>query len=168
MAYGTTTDAQAYWTARGYDGTPTDAGLEIASAFVDGLGWRMAASGVPVSRFPGKPASAAQEREWPRTGAADFYGNDLPDDTVPGAIERATYEAAWHESQNPGTLNLAIRSDERVVREKFGDIEFQYAESGTAGGGIAPTAPVIPAVLTILAPVLSGGSNPYGITGVVA
>jgi len=40
MAYGSIIDAQAHWTAKGYAGTPTDARLAVASAFVDGLGWR--------------------------------------------------------------------------------------------------------------------------------
>lgn len=169
MAYGNTTDGQAHWTARGYTGTLTDAQLEVASAFVDGLGWRMTKAGVPVSRFPGRPAVAGQDREWPRVGAVDSYGNALADDEVPGVVERATYEAAYYEAQNAGALNAAIRSDERVVREKFGPVEFQYAEpQGGQMVGVAPSTPVIPAVLSILAPVLTGGANPYGITGVVA
>lgn len=168
MAYGNTTDAQAFWTARGYSGTPTAALLEVASAFVDGLGWRMTPAGVPASRFPGIPTDPAQTEQWPRTGAVDVYGRDLASDAVPDAVVRATYEAAHYEADNPGALNAAIRSDERVVREKFGSVEFQYADGGMQMAGIAPTTPVIPAVMSILAPVLSGGGNPYGITGIVA
>lgn len=167
MAYGSTAEAQAHWTARGYDGAPTDALLEVASAFVDGLGWRVTSAGVPVSRFPGVPTDPDQAAQWPRTGATNVYGVDLASDTVPGPVLRATFEAAYYEASNPGALNAAIRSDERVVREKFGPVEFQYAEDD-AGSGIAPTTPIIPAVMTLLAPVLTGGANPYGITGIVA
>jgi hypothetical protein len=170
MSYGSNADMQAFWVSHGRSapaGADLDALRAIASVFVDGLGWRMAASGVPVSRFPGAPTSATQEDQWPRTGAKDIYGNSLADDAVPGAVERATYEAAWYEANNAGALNEAIRSDERIVREKFGSIEFQYADP-TGGPGMAPTTPIIPAILTFLAPVLTGGTNPYGITGVVA
>lgn len=169
MAYGNTTDAQAFWTARGYSGTPTDALLAKASVFVDGLGWRMTRAGVPVSRFPGKPTAADQTDQWPRTGATDVYGRALASNAVPQAVINATYEAAHYEHQNAGALNAAIRADQRVVREKFDVVEFHYAEpQGAQMVGMAPTTAVIPAVLTILAPVLTGGSNPYGITGVVA
>lgn len=168
MAYGNTTDGAAYWTARGYSGTLTDALLEKASVFVDGLGWRMAGSGVPVSRFPGKPSSPSQVLQWPRTGAKDIYGNEIADDAVPGPVERATYEAAYYESQSAGALNAAVRADQRIVREKFDVIEFQYAEGQAPGAGVAGSAPVIPAVMAVLAPVLTGGGNPYGITGLVA
>lgn len=167
MAYGDTTGAAAYWALMGYTGAPTNSALELATRFVDGLGWRMTAHGVPVSRFPGVPSVAGQDHEWPRTGAEDVYGNALADDQVPGAVIRATYEAAYHETQTPGILNEVVRADQAVVREKFDSIEFQYATpSGSAG--ITASAPIVPAIMAALAPVLTGGSNPYGITGVVA
>lgn len=167
MAYGTTTDAQTYWTAQGYSGAPTDALLSVASVFVDSLGWRMTSAGTMVSRYPGQPASASQVNAWPRSGATDIYGNAIAGNVVPGAVERATYEAAYYELQNPGALNAAIRSDERVVQEKVGPLSVTYAEpKGEIGMDIIR--PIIPAVMTLLAPVLTGGSNPYGITGVVA
>jgi len=168
MAYGSIIDAQAHWTAKGYAGTPTDARLAVASAFVDGLGWRMAGK-VAVSRFPGIPTDPDQEEQWPRVGASDIYGRDLASDAVPGVILRATYEAAFYELTNPGGLNQAVLSDERVVREKFGSVEFQYAD-GTKGlmAGLTTSTPIIPVVMSMLAPVMAGGSNPYGITGIVA
>lgn len=170
MGYGTDEAMATYWASKGYDvaGITPAVLREIASAFVDGLGWRMAGK-VAVPRFPGIPTAAGQEREWPRTGATDIYGRALDASTVPGAVERATYEAAFYEAVNPGALNEAVRSDERVVREKFGPVEFQYAEPGaTKGAGLAESSPVIPAVMAILAPIMAGGSNPYGITGIVA
>lgn len=168
MAYGSVAEAQEYWSAKDYTGAPTAALLSIGSTFVDGLGWRMNGK-VAVSRFPGIPTGVDQDNEWPRTGAADIYGRELTSDVVPGAVLRATYEAAFYEASNPGALNEAIRADERVVREKFDSIEFQYASPSEGQSvGLAPATPLIPAILTILAPVLSGGSNPYGISGLVA
>lgn len=169
MPYGSTSACQAYWASKGYSGVPTDALLEAASVFVDGLGWRMTAHGVPVNRFPGQPASATQERSWPRTGATDAYGNAFDAGAVPLAIEHATYEAAHYESTKSGALNKAQRPDQRVTRKKIDVIEFQYADTqSNSASGISTTVPVIPAVMTLLAPLLSGGENPYGITGVVA
>ena len=168
MPYGNLTDGQAYWDVRDYEGTLTPELLEVASTFVDGLGWRMTRAGVPVSRFPGKPTSPTQDLQWPRSGAVDVYGREIADDVVPSAVERAVYEAARYEAQNEGALNAAIRADQRVVRERFDVVEFQYAEpSGSQMVGVASTTPVIPAVMALLSPVLTGGSNAYGITGVV-
>lgn len=168
MAYGNTTDAQAYWTARGYTGTPTAALLAVASTYVDALGWRQSRSGVLVSRFPGIPASASQVDQWPREGAVDAYGRDIASDTVPPAVLNATYEAAYYESQNAGALNTTVRADQRVIRERVDVIDVQYSEAESVSQGAAGSLPVIPAVMALLAPVLTGGSNPYGITGIVA
>lgn len=167
MAYGSTTDAQAHWTAKGYAGTPTDALLAVASGFVDGLGWRMAGK-VAVSRFPGIPTDPDQEDQWPRTGASDIYGRELASDTVPGAVLRATYEAAFYELTNPGGLNQATRPDEMIASAKAGPVDIKYFESNDGGTVAASINPEIPAVMSALFPVLVGGSNPYGITGVVA
>lgn len=170
--YGTAVAGQAYWYSRGYSGTLDPELLLRASVFVDGIGWRMTKTGNIVPRFPGQPVSPTQERQWPRTGATDVYGNKIPDSSVPDAVVRATYEAAYHERQNPGSLNFTLRADEHISREVFGDVSFSYyfvSQQGTPQTGIMRTAPVVPAVMTEIAPLLlGGGSNPYGITGVVA
>jgi hypothetical protein len=168
--YGNLIDAQVYWDARGYSGTPTKAGLVIGSAYVDQLGWRIASTGVPVSRFPGTPTTTTQENEWPRTDATDVYGREFASDEVPACVEWATYEAAYYEQTNPGSLNVVVRTDQVISREKIDVIEFEYRDQGTASRmlGLSPSTPVIPAANAALAPVLTGGANPYGITGVVA
>jgi hypothetical protein len=83
-------------------------------------------------------------------------------------VERATYEAAFYEAQSAGSLNAAVRADQRVVREKFDVIEFQYSDSSGPLSGVSGSAPIVPAVLTILAPLFTGGTSNFGITGVVA
>ncbi|MEL8055700.1 MAG: DnaT-like ssDNA-binding protein [Pseudomonadota bacterium] len=173
MAYGTDAAFTAYATARGVTlpdhQSSRDQLRAKATTFVDGLGWKVVA-GVPVNRFPGKPTSATQLDAWPRTGATDTYGNEIASGSVPTAIENAAYEAAIFENASAGALNQSVRDDQRVVREKFDVIEFQYADSGAVGssGQIASSVPVIPSVMTLLAPYLSGGSNGLGITAVVA
>ena len=172
MSYGTNDAMDTYWDARGYTVSGIDATEKtrlrtIASVYVDSIGWRTAPSGFPVSLFPGTPVSAVQERQWPREGAIDAYGNEVSPASVPGAVERATYEAAYYAGTNPGALNSAVRGDQRVTREKFDVVEFEYDSSSMPLSGVSGNAPVIPAVATLLAPLLTGGSR-FGITGVVA
>ena len=169
MAYGALEDMKAHWDARGYDrASLDDAALDVlrlkGSIFVDGLGWRETGSGVSTPLFPGAPTMPAQERSWPRTGAADIYGEEIADDAVPGAVERATYEAAFHESEDAGALNRVHRADRVVVSERIDVISRSYQAPSPASGQ-PPTKPVIPAVMDELRTVMiGGGTNTYGIT----
>lgn len=168
--YGTVLDCQAHWDARGYQGTTTAVLLTLGSMFVDSVGWRTYASGTPVVRFPGTPTSSSQVLQWPRRDASTVYGVDIPEDEVPSAVVLATYEAAWYEQQNPGQLNIPLRTDQHLARERYGEVEFSYFVAGRRPptAGMAPTATFIPSVMGYLAPVLVDGGNPHGITGVVA
>lgn len=168
--YGELIAGQAHWNDRGYNGTLTKSLLTLGSMFVDSVGWRVHSTGTPISRFPGTPTSSSQELQWPRTDASTVYGISIPDDEVPSAVIRAVYEAAWYEHENPGQLNIALRTDQHLAREQYGDVSFSYFVSGRRppAAGMAPTATFIPSVMTELAPVLVDGGNPYGITGVVA
>lgn len=168
--YGSTSAFDTYATAAGYDvSSLTDidktAALTAASVFVDGLGYKQNKSGVATVHWPGEPANAGQANEWPRVNATDVYGNAFSDGEVPTRVEHATYEAALH-SLTGGDINRAVASDQKVIREKFDVVEFQY-EAGEAGGKV-DSRPVIPSVVALLAPILSGGDNPYGITMVVS
>lgn len=170
MAYGTNAGLDAHWLARGYDGSLLDATDKdrlrtIASGFVDSLGWRLTNTGVRVSRFSGQPTTAGQEDSWPRKGATDIYGNVIADNVVPGAVERAVYEAAFHENENAGALNESILPSEIIKVDKVGPLSTTFMDVPDTN---TATRPIIPAVETFLAPVLTGGSNPFGITGVVA
>lgn len=169
--YGTVGAGQTYWDDRGYSGTVTTALLLKATTFIDGIGWRLTKTGNIVPRFPGKPTTPGQTDQWPRTDATDVYGNELDDAAVPEAVERATYEAAWHEHENPGALDFSLRADEHISREQFGDVSFSYyfvSQQGTPSTGMLRSAPVVPSIMAAIAPVLTGGANSYGITGVVA
>ncbi|MEO1398729.1 MAG: DnaT-like ssDNA-binding protein [Pseudomonadota bacterium] len=169
MSYGSQTDFATYCAARAYDLTGFDqvaqtAALVRASGFVDGLGYRDTGTGIRTPLWPGTPAVAGQANEWPREGATDVYGNAIASDAVPQRVEHATYEVAFFDLGG-GNINRAVAQDEVVIRERFDTVEFQYAGGD---GKMIDTRPMLPAVIDLLAPVLSGGSNPYGITGVVA
>lgn len=164
--YGTVEAAADHWVARGYLGNPTTELLLKATIFVDMLGWDKSGK-VPIPMFPGTPTSSSQAYEWPRENAINVYGIELASDEVPSAVQNATYEAAFYEYSNPGSLNNALSANNLVKREKFDKVEFEY-ELDAVGSGLVPSQVIIPAVMTYLAPVIRGGSNAYGITGVVA
>lgn len=171
MPYGSNAAFDTYATAAGYDvSSLTDAdktaALTAASLFVDGLGYKQTEHRIPVILWPGQPATTSQINEWPRTGASDIYGNEFSDSEIPTRIEHATYEAALH-SLSGGDINRAVSEDQRIVREKVDVIETQYQEA-REGSGPVDSRPVIPSIVALLSPILRGGENPYGITGVVA
>lgn len=171
-AYGDDVGLQALAAARGVtlpsDQSGRDSLRAQATLFVDGLGYRIV-NDVPVNRFPGKPTVATQLEAWPRTGATDAYGNEIASGDVPTAVIQATYEAALIEVGTAGVLNAVTRNDQRLIREKYDVVEFQYSDPGAGGksDSISAATPVIPAVMTLMARFMAGGSNPYGITAVV-
>ncbi|EPE96994.1 DnaT-like ssDNA-binding protein [Rhizobium grahamii] len=70
----------------------------------------------------------AQERAWPRTGASTYYGEVIPPDAIPVASENGSYEAAFLELTNPGSLS-PVAGSSTVKREKVGQLEVEYAAS---------------------------------------
>jgi hypothetical protein len=81
-------------------------------------------------RFSGlRTGGFAQERAWPRTDAASYYGEAIPADTIPVAIVNASYEAAFLELTNPGSLSPVVTGTSTVKRGKIGQLEVEYASS---------------------------------------
>ncbi|AUX76404.1 DnaT-like ssDNA-binding protein [Sinorhizobium fredii] len=81
-------------------------------------------------RFSGRRTGGyTQERAWPRTGVTTYYGEALPSDTVPVAIVNASYEAAYLELTNPGSLSPVVTGTSTVKREKVGQLEVEYSTS---------------------------------------
>ncbi|WP_115560020.1 DnaT-like ssDNA-binding protein [Xanthomonas arboricola] len=157
--YGTLEGADAYHLARG--NTDWSAGSEQARTaalvrgtdYIDGRYRILMPSGRWQSMFPGvRTDGRGQPNEWPRTGAVDYDGNPIPGDSVPGEVERATYEAALRELARPGSLSPDFVATETVTREKVGPIEVSYADGGVAGQ--PANRPVVPAIDEILAPLL--------------
>ena len=166
--YGTVADANAYHTARGNTAwTGSDevktAALVRASDYIDGrYRWRLS-SGRWQSMFRGtRTAGRDQDNEWPRTGATDYEGNEIPVDEVPIEVENATYEAALRELVTPGSLSPDYTSSAQVTKEKVGPVEVQYAEA-KATDNLTPNRPVIPAIDEIIAPLIF---RPYEFPGV--
>lgn len=155
MNYGTLEGALAYHTARGNAAWLADevtdqqrtAALVRASAWIDGE---------YGARFPGtKTGGRSQQLAWPRTDAADTDGSEIEEDEVPFEIENGTYEAALRELAAPGSLSPDFVATERVLREKVGDLEVQYADASDPGA----SKPVVSIIDGILAGLLVAKST---------
>jgi hypothetical protein len=102
-----------------------------------------------------------------RQRASDYidavYGprliGDQTVDPLLTALETATYVAAWHEANNPGSLSAAASASGVVKREKVGPIETEYFEG--SGDATADATVLLSLVEGILAPHL----RPINVTG---
>ncbi len=152
--YGTNEAAQAYWEAAGYvvpDGTndaQKTAARQRGSLAIDR--YERFFSGTRTGGF-------AQERAWPRTGASTYYGEAIPSDMVPVAIENASYEAAWLELGTPGILSPVVTGSSTVKREKVGQLEVEYSTSSSTSmeDVIAMATPVVTAIEGLLWPLMT-------------
>jgi hypothetical protein len=97
-----------------------------------------------------------QERAWPRTGATTYYGETIPDDVIPAAIINASYEAAFLELTNPGSLSPVVTGSATVKREKIGQLEVEYSASSSTSVAdmVAMATPVVTAIEGLLWPFL--------------
>lgn len=147
MAYGSDSAFTAWLALNGLTlpaGAPEAAILrQRGSQYVDG---------VYGSRFWGFPTGGfAQERAWPRTGAK-AYGQTIPDDAVPVAVERASYAAAYQDAIKPGSLSISATAAGAVKRKKIGPIEKEFFEG--SGDVVADGTLKLSAVEGLLAPYL--------------
>ncbi|MBB4798009.1 hypothetical protein HNP32_001733 [Brevundimonas bullata] len=147
MAYGSDSGFTAWLALNGLTlpaGAPVAAILrQRGSQYLDG---------VYSSRFWGAPTlGIAQERAWPRAGAK-AYGQDIPDDIIPVAVENASYAAAYQEAIKPGSLSVSATATGAVKRKKIGPIEKEFFEG--SGDVIADGTLKLSAVEGLLAPYL--------------
>ena len=156
--YGTLSDADTYHAERGNGGwTGSDAvkeaALTRATAYIDGRYRYETAGGAWLSMFRGvRTDGRNQDHEWPRSGATDAEGNEIPDDEVPIEAEHATYQAALLELLEPGSLSPIFVATQQVIKEKVGPIEVGY--SAPTDGPMPPNRPVVPAIDDIIRPLL--------------
>ena len=151
--YGTDADFTTYAEAAGYvfpEGTTNEqkaAARQRGSLVIDRY----------EPRFSGRRAGGfAQERAWPRTGATTYYGEAIPANTVPVAIVNASYEAAFLELTNPGSLSPVVTGSSTVKREKVGQLEVEYAASSSTSVAdiVAMATPVVTVIEGLLWPFL--------------
>lgn len=104
------------------------------------------------SRFLGSVVDAGQERQWPRE-CAIVNGKLIPSNVIPAAIINASYQAAYQEATDPGSLSAVGSASGTVKREKVDQIEVEYATSQSDGTATNIT-PLISIVDGMLAPFL--------------
>ena len=156
--YGTVEGADAYQEARGNAAWAAateqakQGALARASAYIDGLGVQIPTSGCVLS-FPGrKTGGRSQDLQWPRSGAADRDGYEIPADEVPREVVLATYEAAAREQAKPGSLNPDYVASKAVKSAKVGPLDTEFFGSSDVEG--QPNKPVVGVISDILAPIM--------------
>lgn len=99
----------------------------------------------------------AQERAWGRTGASTYYGEAIPTGEIPSAIISASYEAAFLELTNPGSLSPVVTGSATVKREKIGQLEVEYSVSSSTSVAdmVAMATPVVTIIEGLLWPFLT-------------
>ena len=153
-------DAQTYTTNVGSGVTLSEGDLRRGFAYVES--YRDKFQGTKTRRIdittmqPIGDEEYINDPQWPRTGAC-LDGIPIPSTTVPRLICDAQIEAAIQFAG--GNDPLQTSENQVLVRERYGDVEFQYSDRG----GTPPAqAVVLRRVEDILAPVLeyTSGSQP--------
>lgn len=144
--YGDDSGFSDWLTANGHSlpvGSPTAAVLrQRGSVYVDGT------YGL---RFPGSPTGGAgQEREWPRTGAADRYGNSIDPNTVPTRVIEASYQAAWIEANAEGTLATTYTPGSQKVLTEVKGIKWEVVGKPDGERSMIPISTAIEGLLSPL------------------
>lgn len=123
--YGTVPGFKEYHDLRGSDyGAATDDDIQkallVASEWIDAR---------YVSLFDGlKVGLRSQVREWPRTGALDYYGYVIDQTSVPNEVTEATYEVALIQLNDvtPLSVNFTPAKYRKVAVD--GAISLEYAQ----------------------------------------
>ena len=122
--YGSLAEAETYhanrnrseWAAA--DPQEQTAALEMASTYLDSL---------YEPRYVGERAGGVEQSlGWPRVGQR-VTALGLSDETVPLLIQSASYELAYYELTNPGSLFRVFDPTTAVKRETVGPITTEYA-----------------------------------------
>jgi hypothetical protein len=166
--YGTIAGADAYHLAHGntaWTGSDADklSALTRASFYVDTLALAQRKNGSVYTRFGGVKATGRdQVLAWPRFGAYDVDGTEIPDDAVPIEAEYAAYEAALRELVQPGYLSPDYVPAQAIRREKVDVLETEYAAA--PAGVDNPAKPIAETVRAMLSPLLvAWGANDVGV-----
>lgn len=127
--YGTVAGYKDYHTARGRGALIADqdddeilAGLLVGSEYIDGRYG-------PIwldAHF--RTGGREQERVWPLLAFVDASGYALPSDIVPKEVEKATYEAALRDIENPGSLMVDYTPNKYKSAAVDGAVSVTFAE----------------------------------------
>lgn len=101
-------------------------------------------------------ARGMQAMAFPRTNLTDYRGYSYASDEVPIEVEKATAEVVMVELAEPGTMQPRYDGNQRVKRERFGSVEFEY---NLPGSGAEAARPVLLAVRDLIGDMLDGAAG---------
>ena len=146
-------DAQTYTTNVGSGATLSEGDLRRGFAYVESYRDRFQGKKTRPTSPPITDEEYINLPQWPRTGAC-LDDIAIPSTTVPRLICDAQIEAAIQFAG--GNDPLQTSENQVLVRERYGDVEFQYSDRG----GTPPAqAVVFRRVEDILSPVLEYSSS---------
>lgn len=110
------------------DDTEAEQALRNGTGYVD----------LQEPRFVGSRVSASQELAWPRKDGTYSYGFEIPDDSIPSAVQCAQVAAAVEYGQ--GT-DVRASSDGRSIasEEVVGAVKQSYFDNGASSGNVEIT-----------------------------
>lgn len=127
--YGTVAGYKDYHTVRGraaqiatQDDDEIEAALLVSSEYIDGR------YGPTWLARHYRTGGRDQERVWPLLAFVDASGYALATDTVPKEVERATYEAAFRQAENPGSLTVDYTPGKYKQASVDGAVSVTYAD----------------------------------------
>lgn len=149
-SYGTLNDADAYHSALGRSAWAAATTVDRESALRRAALWL---DGVYRKDYPGKRLNGRQQAlEWPRSSASDYFGDAIASDSIPQEIQKAQFEAAYHELTTPDSLSPQTSSSQVVKSEKVGSVAVEYAVSE---GSIDALLPIVTSVDRLLSGILT-------------
>lgn len=95
-----------------------------------------------------------QALAWPRTQVFDQEGYSVAFDAIPTEVQQAVAEIALRELAAPGAMTPDYTPSERVKREQFGPVAFDYDLSRTDAESVRP---VLLVVRDLIGPLLGPG-----------
>lgn len=122
--YGTFAGAEGYFEARNITGFP--------SVQADGEALLLRASDALDSTYSWKGVltDSAQSNAWPRKSVIDCEGRTVASDSVPAAIEYASYNLALLLETNKTALAATVQTGE-FKKVKAGSVEVEYKDANT-------------------------------------
>jgi hypothetical protein len=156
MFYGNAEDFRTYNVARGrevpdaWDDTLIDSALLVASEYID-ANYENSFIGYKTNGF-------TQERSWPRSNAQiNTYPHYIFDnDVIPEQVVKATYEAAYREVTERGSLSVDYKPNEYKSVSVDGAISVEYNSTSNASD-VQKQIPAVEKLLQFLT--VDGGSN---------
>lgn len=137
-AFDSLANVKARWTALGRDfSSYSDA--QIEAAIIRATAWLSESFTWKGWRRHGRNSREGyQALAWPRYGVYDREGSYVDDEEIPIEIRWATAEAAWHELQEPESLNPAYTPHGREKKLRAGPVEIEYDLSRQDATGARP------------------------------